>query len=67
MGQLYGENHPASKLTSQQVNQIRTLWKRGHRNIRVIAKNFGVSQANVRKIVKGKTWKHLLEWPYDEA
>lgn len=67
MGKLYGERHPASKLTNEQVQQIRKLWKIGHRNIRVIARNFNISQANVRKIVEGKTWRHLLEWPYDEA
>lgn len=42
-----------------QVDMIRHLWKIGHRNIRVIAKNYGVSQANIRKIVKREIWKHL--------
>lgn len=63
MNRLCGENHPASKLTEVQVEQIRQLWERGHRNIRVMARNFGVSQANIRKIVKEETWKHLLKWP----
>lgn len=67
MGKLYGEKHPASKLTSEQVNEIRELWRLGHRNIRVIARNYDVSQANIRKIVEGQTWKHLIQWPYNEA
>lgn len=54
-----GETHPSAKLTNQQVMDMRTLWKIGHRNIRVIAKNYGISQSNVKKIVEGETWKHL--------
>jgi len=54
-----GETHPNHKLTDDQVDMIRHLWKIGHRNIRVIAKNYGVSQANIRKIVKREIWKHL--------
>jgi len=49
-----------SKLSSGDVQQIRTLWRIGHRNIRVIARNYKVSTTNIRKIVKGDTWKHLL-------
>jgi hypothetical protein len=54
-----GESHPSAKLTNQQVNSIRDLWKVGHRNIKVMAKNFGVSQSNIKKIVENKTWKHI--------
>lgn len=54
-----GESHPSSKLTNQQVLSIRDLWKLGHRNIRVMANNFGVSQSNIKKIVENKTWKHI--------
>lgn len=64
MGRLCGEHHPAHKLTEEQVKQIRKLWLRGHRNIKVLARNNGVSQANIRKIVKGETWVHLLVNPY---
>jgi hypothetical protein len=55
----FGETHPAAKLTNQQVKDIRNLWEIGHRNIRVIARNYGVSQSNIKKIVFGETWKHL--------
>lgn len=58
---LRGESHPSAKLNNQQVMDIRYLWNIGHRNIRVIARNYGVSQANIKKIVEGETWKHLEE------
>jgi DNA-binding MarR family transcriptional regulator len=54
-----GETHPAAKLNNQQVMDIRYLWEIGHRNIRIIARNYGVSQSNIKKIVFGETWKHL--------
>ncbi len=62
---LRGEAHPMHKLTEDQVLQIRELWKVGHRNIKVLAKNHGVSQANIKKIVTNRTWTHMLKWPYE--
>ena len=62
---LRGEAHPMHKLTEEQVMQIRDLWKVGHRNIKVLARNNGVSQANIKKIVTNKTWTHMLKWPYE--
>ena len=64
---LRGEAHPMHKLTEEQVMQIRELWKIGHRNIRVLARNNGVSQANIKKIVTNKTWTHMLKWPYERS
>ena len=63
---LRGELHPQHKLTERQVRSIRKLWQVGHRNIRVLARNNGVSSANIRKIVKGETWKHLLFGEYND-
>jgi DNA-binding MarR family transcriptional regulator len=54
-----GEQHPLHKLTEKQVNIIRELWRVGHRNIRVLARNNGVSQANIKKIVRNETWTHI--------
>jgi hypothetical protein len=62
---LRGEAHPMHKLTDAQVTQIRELWKIGHRNIKVLARNNKVSPANIQLIVKNKTWIHLLKWPYE--
>lgn len=64
---LRGEAHPMHKLTEEQVMQIRDLWKVGHRNIKVLARNNGVSQANIKKIVTNKTWTHMLKWPYERV
>ena len=59
---LRGQSHPSAKLTDEQVIQIRRLWKMGHRNVRVIARNNKVSPANIIKIVKNQTWTHLNEF-----
>jgi hypothetical protein len=63
---LRGESHPAHKLTEQQVKTIRKLWKIGHRNVRVLARNNGVSPANIRRIVRNETWTHLLVGEFDK-
>ena len=54
-----GESHHAAKLTNKKVLEIKHLWKIGHRNIRVIAKNYGVTPSNIKKIVEGKAWTHI--------
>lgn len=63
---LRGESHPQHKLTEDQVKAIRKLWAVGHRNIRVLARNNGVSPANIRKIVKGETWTHLIYGAFND-
>jgi len=63
---LRGELHPQHKLTEEQVYTIRKLWKVGHRNVRVLARNNGVSPANIRRIVKNETWTHLLVGDFDK-
>jgi SOS response regulatory protein OraA/RecX len=55
---LRGESHPRSKLTSEQVKQIRELAKHGF-STNVIARNFKVSTWNIEEIVKRKTWTHI--------
>lgn len=56
---LRGELHPFSKLTDQQILEIRKLWKAGYRNIKLLAHNNKVSPANIKKIVHRETWTHL--------
>jgi hypothetical protein len=63
---LRGESHPAHKLTDGQVTTIRKLWKMGHRNINVLARNNNVSSSNIRKIVKNEIWTHLLVGEFDK-
>lgn len=64
---LKGEAHPMHKLTEVQVQNIRELWKIGHRNIKVLARNHKVSPANIKKIVTNQTWTHMLKWPYERT
>lgn len=47
---------PASKLTAEQVKQIRSA-PGTHEEI---AASFGISRANVSLIREGRTWRHLL-------
>ena len=63
---LKGEAHPMHKLTEKQVAQIRELWKVGHRNVKVLARNNGVSPTNIKKIVTNQTWTHMIKWPYEK-
>ena len=53
--------------TKEQILQIRELYKVGHRNINVIARNYKVSPANIKKIVTNETWKHMVKWPYEST
>jgi hypothetical protein len=62
---LRGELHPMHKLTEKEVENIRALWRVGHRNVKVLARNHRVSPANIKKIVTNKTWTHILSWPTD--
>ena len=62
MAILRGQSHPSAKLTDEQVLAIRDLWKMGHRNIKVIARNNKVSPSNVLNIVQRKTWAHLNQF-----
>ena len=55
---LKGEAHPMHKLTEKQVETIRELWKVGHRNIKVLARNHGVSPANIKKSHKRNVETH---------
>ena len=64
---LRGEAHPMHKLTEGQILQIRELYKIGHRNVNVIARNYKVSPANIKKIVTNKTWTHMIKWPYERT
>ena len=48
-----GQTHPSAKLTDEQVLSIRRLWKMGHRNVKVMARNNKVS-SNISKIVSNK-------------
>lgn len=58
MNRLRGEAHPNSKLTTQEVLEIRELYKKGF-SLKIIAKNYHISAWNLQQIVKNETWKHI--------
>ena len=58
MGKLQGEAHPNSKLTTEEVLQIRKLYSQGF-SINVIARNFKVTKWNITQIIERKTWTHI--------
>jgi hypothetical protein len=54
---LEGERLPHSKLTEQQIREIRSL--KGCMYQRDIAKKFGIAQGHVCRILNNVAWKHL--------
>lgn len=54
----HGEEHRKHKLTSDDVMEIRRLYKEGTKQ-EWLARQFGVRQALISKIVNGHTWQHL--------
>ena len=55
-----GEDTKASKLTDDDVREIRSLASSGMTQA-AIADRFNIHRSNVSYIVRGKTWAHLLE------
>lgn len=55
----FGETHGRSKLTNDQVQQIRSMCKSGEYRQRRIAQLFGVSEACVSMLVRRLSWSHL--------
>lgn len=53
-----GETHGASKLTNEAVVVIRELFAKGQSKAS-IARRFGVCESNIRKIINGKSWRHV--------
>lgn len=56
------KTHPermTRKLTTDQVLEIRRLYDTGCLSHRKLAKRFNVGHAAIRKIVTGRTWKHV--------
>ena len=51
---LKGNNHPASKITWKDVDDIKRLCKKETQ--RNIAKMFGLSEAHISRIINGKRW-----------
>jgi hypothetical protein len=59
--QSRGEKNNLSKLTEEQVREIRRLYKHGiwRSGAKAIARRFGVDRHTVTAIARGSTWSHL--------
>ncbi len=55
-----GESSGTSKLTDEEVLKIRSLYAQGGQTKRGLARQFGVDEKNIRVILSGKAWQHLL-------
>ena len=60
MSGLRGTAHPSSKLTEDQVREIRRLLKAG-KSLGELAKRFGVSRTAIRNIGNGRKWRWLAD------
>jgi len=54
-----GENHGLSKLTNNDVIEMRRLWDTGNYTQSELSKTFGINFRRVSCIVRGDSWKHL--------
>ena len=54
-----GEAVNTNKLTSEQVKEIRAIYKTGALNKSELAREYGVYHSNIISIVNNKTWKHI--------
>ena len=57
-GDRSGENHPLARLTEQDVRAIRA---RPDETLAALAAEFGMSAANIYRVRKGLSWRHLLD------
>ena len=55
---MFGAGHPSHRLTEDEVLKIRALHAEGVTMYR-LAKNFDCTLANISRIVKRETWKHI--------
>lgn len=71
-GRMIGEKAPKSKLTAEQVMQIRSRY-RGRRqspSMPQLAAEYGVNKSSIGRIIRGENWKHVtaqLTNPYRKS
>lgn len=53
------ENNPGAKLANSDVAQMRKLWRERVMTQAELARNFGVHQSVVSRIVRNLTWRYL--------
>jgi len=54
-----GENNGQSKLTVEQVTEIRAKYSAGNTSYRKLAREFGMSSGHICHIVTMRNWKHV--------
>lgn len=54
-----GEAHPRSKLTEDQVREIRRLWAEGGIKKMDLVRKFGMSHYAIRQVLNGHHWGHV--------
>lgn len=57
---LYGERSFLSKMTNDQVREMRRLYETGRYRKSDLARMFSLSKQAAGKIINGETWRHLL-------
>lgn len=55
----HGESKPNAKLTADDIGNLIAAAARGTESKRAIARRFGISSTQCRRILGGKAWKHL--------
>lgn len=55
--QAKGENNGSSKLTQEEVNEIRNLYNTGEYSYEMLAAMFGLAKSTISLIIENKTWK----------
>jgi hypothetical protein len=55
---LSGENNNNSRLTGEQVDEIRRLYATGKHPSRKLAKQFNSAKSTILRIIHGHTWKY---------
>lgn len=56
-----GENHHDSKLTDNEVLEMRSSYKEKREPYKIIAKRHNVHPTTVGRIIRNERWQHLLE------
>jgi len=54
-----GSNNKISKLTEDDVLEIRSLYSKGGESHRSLARKYGVVKGNITSILNRKTWNHI--------
>lgn len=56
---LRGESNPISRLTTDKVHQIRSLYEAGTVSMAALAERFGVSTMTVQRAITRQSWSHI--------